>query len=121
MSTDRAHWICRRRQRDVRFANRRRKNHCLRSSIGAQLRPVTPHADRRTFGLLSEKEIADRGAGTTTLLEPGDVVEVRKNLLRQKLPIARSETGNDPTRDSGSAEGERNAPACVGGTPKFRG
>jgi hypothetical protein len=36
------------------------------------------------------------------LLEPGDVVEVRKILPRQQIPIARSETGNDPTRDSAS-------------------
>jgi polysaccharide biosynthesis/export protein len=50
------------------------------------------------------KEPTTLNATEATLLEPGDVVEVRKILPRQqKLPIARSEAGNDPTRDSASA------------------
>jgi polysaccharide export outer membrane protein len=42
-------------------------------------------------------------ATEATLLEPGDVVEVRKILPRQQIPIVRSETGTDPTRDSAIA------------------
>jgi polysaccharide export outer membrane protein len=50
------------------------------------------------------KEPTTLNATEATLLEPGDVVEVRKILLRQQeSPIARSETGNDPTRDAASA------------------
>jgi hypothetical protein len=50
------------------------------------------------------KEPTTLKATEATLLEPGDVVEVRKIPLRQqKSPIARSETGNDLTRDPGSA------------------
>jgi polysaccharide export outer membrane protein len=48
-------------------------------------------------------EATTLNATEATLLEPGDVVEVRKILPRQQIPIARSETGNDPTRDSASA------------------
>jgi polysaccharide export outer membrane protein len=47
-------------------------------------------------------EATTLNATEATLLEPGDVVEVRKILPRQQIPIARSETGNDPTRDSAS-------------------
>jgi polysaccharide export outer membrane protein len=50
------------------------------------------------------KEATTLNATEATLLEPGDVVDVRRILPRQqKLPIARSEAGNDPTRDSHSA------------------
>ena len=48
-------------------------------------------------------EATTLNATEATLLEPGDVVEVRKILPLQQIPIARSETGNDPTRDSASA------------------
>jgi polysaccharide biosynthesis/export protein len=48
-------------------------------------------------------EATTLNATEATLLEPGDVVEVRKILPRQRVPIARSETGNDPTRDTASA------------------
>jgi len=47
-------------------------------------------------------EATTLNATEATLLEPGDVVEVRKILPWQQIPIARSETGNDPTRDSAS-------------------
>jgi polysaccharide biosynthesis/export protein len=50
------------------------------------------------------KEATTLNATEATLLQPGDVVEVRKiPLRRQKLPIARSETENDQARDAASA------------------
>jgi polysaccharide biosynthesis/export protein len=43
-------------------------------------------------------------ATEATLLEPGDIIEVRKlQLRRQMVPIAHSELGNDPTHSSTNA------------------